>query len=79
VPQVFKKHIVRYLDAAGRQVPKGTPGATRRQEESSKWYGRVPGTTRPVPLSTNKGAAERLGQWHDSGRGPQARPPFRRL
>src|SRR5262249_50936560 len=55
---VFKKLVVRYLDAQGRQVRKGTPGATRVQEFSRKYYGRVPGTTRLVPLAANKIAAE---------------------
>jgi integrase len=58
VPAVFKKHIVRYKDAGGRQVPKGTPGATRHEEQSSKWYGRVPGEARPRPLCRNRRAAE---------------------
>jgi hypothetical protein len=60
VPQVFKKQIVRHLDPKGRQVPKDTPGARKVKEESTKWYGRVPGEPRPVPLSANKAAAERL-------------------
>jgi hypothetical protein len=58
VPAVFKKQIVRYLDAAGRQVPKGTPGAARHEEQSSKWYGRVPGEARPRPQCRNRRAAE---------------------
>jgi gluconolactonase len=58
VPAVFKKQIVRYKDADGRQVPKGTPGATRHEEQSSKWYGRVPGEARPRPLCRNRKAAE---------------------
>src|SRR5262249_46852916 len=58
--RVFKKHIVRYLDAEGRQVPKGTPGARKVSEKSAKWYGRVPGEAKPVPLCRKRGAAERL-------------------
>src|SRR5690242_17752271 len=54
---VFKKSVVRYLDAAGKQVPKGTPGAHKHKEKSTKWYGRVPGAPRPVPLSANKKVA----------------------
>ncbi len=57
---VFKKHITRYLDADGRQVPSDTPGARKVKELSAKWYGRVPGERRPVPLSTNKATAERM-------------------
>jgi hypothetical protein len=57
MPNVFKKSIVRYLDVEGKQVPKGTPGARKHKEKSAKWYGRVPGSPRPVPLLTNKQAA----------------------
>ncbi len=56
--RVFKKSITRYLDAEGRQVPKGTPGARKVKEKSAKWYGRVPGAPRPVPLCENKSAAQ---------------------
>jgi integrase len=56
--RVFKKSITRYLDAEGRQVPKGTPGARRAKEKSAKWYGRVPGAIRPIPLCENKEAAK---------------------
>jgi integrase len=58
MPNVFKKSIVRYLDAEGRQVPKGTPGARRVKERSTKYYGRTPGAAKPVPLCTNKSAAQ---------------------
>src|SRR5262245_41730454 len=43
-----------------RKVPAGTPGAKKVTKKSSKWYGRVPGSTKPVPLSTNKVAAQQL-------------------
>ncbi len=54
----FRKSITRYIDAEGRQVPKGTPGARRVKEKSAKWYGRVPGSTKHVPLCENKAAAQ---------------------
>src|SRR5438874_11059850 len=57
---VFKKIIVRYVDAQGRQVRKDTPGAEKVQEFSRKYYGRVPGNPKLVPLATNKVAAELL-------------------
>jgi len=60
VPRVFKKSIVRYLDADNRQVPKRTPGAKKVKEKSAKWYGRVPGNPQPVPLCANKSAAQIL-------------------
>ena len=37
-----------------RKVPKGTPGAEKVTKKSSKWYGRLPGSTKPIPLSKNK-------------------------
>src|SRR5262245_59027039 len=43
-----------------RKVPKGTPGAVRVKTKSAKWYGRVPGSPRAVPLSANKVAAQQL-------------------
>ena len=58
--RVFKKSITRYLDAEGRQVPKGTPGARKVKEKSAKWYGRAPGAARPVPLCENKAAAQMM-------------------
>jgi hypothetical protein len=48
--RVFKKSIVRYLDAAGKQVPKGTLGSRTVKQKSAKWYGRVPGQSKPVPF-----------------------------
>jgi integrase len=56
--RVFKKTITRYKDTDGRQVSKGTRGARKHREKSAKWYGRVPGNPRPVPLCANKGAAQ---------------------
>jgi hypothetical protein len=41
-----------------RKMPKGTPGARKVKKKSGKWYGRVPGSARPVPLSPNKVAAQ---------------------
>jgi integrase len=43
-----------------RKVMAGTPGAKKVKKKSSKWYGRVPGSPRPVPLSTNKTAAQQM-------------------
>src|SRR5262245_36091755 len=43
-----------------RKVPKGTPGAQKVKKKSSKWYGRLPSTRKPVPLSTNKVAAQQI-------------------
>ncbi len=56
--RVFKKHITRYLDADGHYVSKDTPGARKIKEKNGKWYGRVPGNAKAVPLCTNKAAAE---------------------
>src|SRR5690242_224376 len=43
-----------------RKVKAGTPGAKKVKKKSSKWYGRVPGNPRPVPLSANKVAAQQM-------------------
>jgi hypothetical protein len=43
-----------------RKVKAGTPGAKKVKKKSAKWYGRVPGSTKPVPLSANKVAAQQL-------------------
>jgi integrase len=56
--RVFRKSTTRYLDAEGRQVTKDTPGARKVKEKSAKWYGRVPGSSRHVPLCENKAAAQ---------------------
>jgi integrase len=44
----------------GRRVTKDTPGATRTEKQSKKWYGRVPGRPNPVPLSEKKEVARRM-------------------
>jgi hypothetical protein len=41
-----------------RKVPKGTPGAKKVKKKSGKWYGRPQSGAKPVPLSTNKVAAQ---------------------
>src|SRR5260370_13255959 len=43
-----------------RKVPKSMPGAKKVKKKSGKWYGRAPGSSKPVPLSTNKVAAQQL-------------------
>src|SRR5262245_36180308 len=43
-----------------RRVPAGTPGAKKVKKKSSKWYGRLSGSTKAVPLSSNKVAAQQL-------------------
>jgi integrase len=43
-----------------RKVPAGTPGAIKVNKKSGKWYGRIPGGDKPVPLSANKVAAQQL-------------------
>jgi integrase len=59
--KLVKPIIVRYLDAAGRQVPKGTPGARQVREVAKKWYAvGVPGWPpgKRVPLARHKKTAE---------------------
>jgi integrase len=43
-----------------RRVKPGTPGAKKVKKKSAKWYGRVPGSTKPLPLSKNKVAAQQI-------------------
>jgi hypothetical protein len=43
-----------------RKVPKGTPGAKKVKKKSGKWYGRPSPGAKPVPLSTNRVAAQQL-------------------
>ncbi len=43
-----------------RKVKAGTPGAVKIKAKSAKWYGRVPGSTKAVPLSKNKVAAQQM-------------------
>jgi integrase len=55
--------IVRHLDADGKRVPKGTPGARRKVIRSKKWYAvyrDVSGRRRRKPMSTNKAAAQTM-------------------
>lgn len=52
-----------YVDAAGKRVPKGTPGSRRVNERHSKWYGvGIPGfpPKKRVPLAADKTAARRM-------------------
>src|SRR5262245_31499401 len=61
-------HLVRvtktsYVDASGKRVPKGTPGATKLRQKAAKWYGAgIPGLPpkKRVPLATDKAAARRM-------------------
>jgi integrase len=43
-----------------RRVKPGTPGAKKVKRKSTKWYGRVPGSSKPIPLSANKVAAQQM-------------------
>ncbi len=55
---VFRKQVHRWVGSDGRRCPGGTPGATKRIEESHKWYGTVAGE--PVPLSRDKATALKM-------------------
>ena len=60
---VFKIHVTRYLDSAGRQVRKGTPDAHPKRQKRRKWYGEYAdeqGRVRRVPLSSDKSAAQTM-------------------
>ena len=58
-----RKTIIRYLDKDGNRVAKGTPGARKVKEKSSKWYGSYTdanGLPQCEPLSANKTAAQQM-------------------
>jgi integrase len=60
---LLKPWVVRYLDAEGRQVPKGAPGARKVKERAAKWYGQyvdIDDKRRRVPLCTDKAAARQM-------------------
>lgn len=40
-----------------KKVAPGTPGAKKEKRRSKKWYGRVPGSPKAIPLSANKAVA----------------------
>src|SRR5262245_435312 len=63
VASLKRKTIIRYLDANGRRVPKGVPGARKVKRKSAKWYGSytdADGLPQCVPLSANKTAAQQM-------------------
>lgn len=51
-----------YVDGKGTRVPKGTPGASKQQIESEKWYGCWKEGKRKVmvPLATDKQASQAM-------------------
>ncbi len=58
---IFKLRITRYVDAAGKRVSKGTPGAVIVREKSRKWYGEYRDSqqkTRRVALAVDKMVAQ---------------------
>jgi hypothetical protein len=63
---LFRPKIVTYTLGGSHRTPEGklvtkdTPGAVRGEARSKKWYDRVPGQTKPVPLSESKEAARRM-------------------
>jgi integrase len=63
---LFRPKIVTYtLNGShrtpdGKRVTRDTPGAIRSEARSKKWYGRLPGQARAVPLSESKETARRM-------------------
>src|SRR4051794_841606 len=60
---LIRQQITVYLDPDGRRVKKGTPGARKVKQKSSKWYGQYLDASdrrRRVPLSTDKVAARHM-------------------
>src|SRR2546423_15034961 len=59
----FKKQTVRYSTPDGQRCSPDTPGATKRVEESRKYYGLVPqpdGRRKAVPLCPDLGRSRQL-------------------
>jgi len=54
-----KKLTTVYVDRSGSRVPKGTPGAIKKQIESEKWYGcwKDGKDKVMIPLATDKQAS----------------------
>jgi integrase/recombinase XerD len=46
--------------AKGRRVTSATPGAKKVKKRSAKWYGRIPGQRKAIPLSKNKVVAQQM-------------------
>ena len=60
---LYRPTIIRYVDAAGKQVSKATPGARRIRKKSQTWWGRFrggEGKVRRVSLSDDRETAETL-------------------
>ncbi|HXD87587.1 MAG TPA: hypothetical protein VN641_13910, partial [Urbifossiella sp.] len=60
---LVKVRIVRWVNAEGVRVPKGTKGARKLKERSSKFYGvGIPGypPKKRFPLATDREAAKRM-------------------
>jgi hypothetical protein len=58
VSDLSKKQIVRWIGPDGKRCTPGTAGATKRVEESRKWYGTVKG--KPKALSRDKATALKM-------------------
>jgi integrase len=60
---LLKPWVIRYLDAEGHQVPKGTPGARKVKERAKKWYAQYvdqDGRRKRTPLCSDKTAARQM-------------------
>jgi predicted RNase H-like HicB family nuclease len=60
---LFRPTVIRYVNAQGRQIPKGAPGAKRVREKSKTYRGRyrtAGGKIRTVSLSDDHDAAETM-------------------
>ena len=60
---VYRPTVIRYLNAQGQQVPKGTPGAKRVREKSKTFRGRyrgADGKTRTASLCDDQDGAETM-------------------
>jgi integrase len=62
VASLQKIQYIRWVDAEGKRVPRGTPGAVKVREKSAKWYAcwKEGGRQIRVPLATDKSASQTM-------------------
>lgn len=58
---LFRPHVIHYINAQGRRVRKGTPGAQRLRVRSRQWHGKyrdADGVLKRAPLFRDKAASQ---------------------
>jgi integrase len=60
---LFRQQVTNYINKKGQRVKKGTPGARKVRQKTTKWYGQFTdgsGRRRRVPLSADRVAARQM-------------------